>query len=78
MPKIAIFGQSWPFLEEGVIFQVLFWILDISGQFLNASISTLNFGSWLMKLGGTIWATKKMIHIDNPSGWGRNYGDRPF
>ena len=40
-----------------------------------AIISTLNFGPRSTKLHGTIWATKKMTHIDNGPGLGRNYGE---
>ena len=38
-----------------------------------AIISTLNFGPRSTKLHGTIWATKKMTHIDNGPRTGRNY-----
>ena len=40
-------------------------ILAILGQCPISIISTLNFGPWSTKLGGTIRATKKMTHIDN-------------
>ena len=51
------------------------WILAILGQCPIAIISTLNFGPWSMKLGGTVWATKKMTHIDNGPGLSWNYGE---
>ena len=50
-------------------------ILAILGQCPISIISTLNFGLWSTKLGGTIRATKKMTHIDNRHCHGRNYGE---
>ena len=42
-------------------------------QCLIASISTLKFGPWSTKLGGTVRAIKKMTQSDNRPGPGRNY-----
>ena len=57
----------------------VFWppgrILAILGQCPISIISTLNFGPWSTKLGGTIRATKKMTHIDNGHCHSRNYGE---
>ena len=39
------------------------------------SVSTIDFGPWSTKLGGTVQATKKMIQIDNSPGPGRNNGE---
>ena len=50
-------------------------ILAILGQCPISIISTLNFGPWSTKLGGTIRATKKMTHIDNGHCHSRNYGE---
>ena len=38
-------------------------------------ISTLNFGPFSTKLGGTVQAVMKMTQNDNGPGLGRNYGD---
>ena len=38
-------------------------------------ISTLNFGPFSTKLGGTVRAIKKMTQNDNIPGLGRNYGE---
>ena len=59
--------------------RAVFWppgrILAILGQCPISIISTLNFGPWSTKLGGTIRATKKMTHIDNGHCHSRNYGE---
>ena len=38
-------------------------------------ISTLNFGPFSTKLGGTVWVIKKMTQKDNGPGPGRNHGE---
>jgi len=56
---------------------VIFWgsprFLAILGHSHFAIISTLNFGPWSTKLGGTVWAIIKMTPNDNRPGPGRNY-----
>ena len=42
---------------------------------MTGSLSTLNFGPFSTKLGGTVWTIKKMIQKDNGPGLGRNYGE---
>ena len=68
-PKKISVSELW------VIFQVSPWFLAISGHSHFAIISTLNFGPSSRKLGGTVWAIKKMTHYDNGPGPGRNYGE---
>ena len=53
-------------------------ILAILGQCPIALISTLNFGLWSTKLGGTVQAIKKMNQSDNVLGQGLNYGETAF
>ena len=45
------------------------------GPFHVRGISTLNFGPFSTKLGGTVGAIKKMTQNDNGPGPGRNYGE---
>ena len=61
--------------EVRVIFPGSSQILAILGHFRPVAnlISTLNFGPWTTKLGGTAQATKKRTHIDNEPGPGRIY-----
>ena len=61
----------WPL--SGPAFRPPCWILAIPCQCPIANLSTLDFGSWATKLGGTVRATKK--HIDKKPGPGRNYGE---
>ena len=64
--------------EVGVIFQGSSWIWAILGLFPIANISTLNFGPWPTKLGGTVRVARKTTHIDNGLGSGRITEKRPF
>ena len=49
--------------------------LALLGHFHFRGISTLNFGPFSTKLGGTVQAVMKMTQNDNGPGLGRNYGD---
>ena len=49
--------------------------LAVLGLCHNRGISTLNFGPFSTKLGGTVRAIKKMTQKDNGPGPGRNYGE---
>ena len=50
-------------------------VLAVLGLFHDKGISTLNFGLFSTKLGGTIRAIKKMTQKDNGPSPGRNYGE---
>ena len=58
---------------------IIFWSLPLFLALLDHShirgISTPNFGPISTKLGGTVWAIKKMTQNDNGQGPGRNYGE---
>ena len=69
-PKKIFHPKKISVAKVGVIFRGSSWILAILGQCLIAVISTLNFGPWSTKLGGTVRATKKITHIDNGLGPG--------
>ena len=56
-----------------VIFQGSPLFLALLGLCRFISISTLNFGLFSTKLGGTVRAIKKMTQNDNGPGPGRNY-----
>ena len=59
----------------GVIFRGSPPFLALSGHSHVRGISTLNFGPFSTKLGGTVQAVMKMTQNDNGPGLGRNYGD---
>ena len=59
--------------EQWVIFQGSPRFLAVSGLCRIIGISTLNFGPFSMKLGGNVWATKKMTQNDNRPCPDRNY-----
>ena len=59
----------------GVIFRGSPLFLALSGHSHVRGISTLNFGPFSTKLGGTVRAIKKMTQNDNGPGPGRNYGE---
>ena len=61
--------------ELGVIFWGSPLFLAVSGHSHFAFISTLNFGPWLTKIGGTVQAIIKMTHNCNRPGPGWNYGE---
>ena len=52
--------------------------LALLGHSHFGGISTLNFGPFSWKLGGTVRAIKKMTQNDNRPGLGRNYGETDF
>ena len=60
----------------------IFWgsplFLAVSGHSHFTIISTLIFGPFWTKLGGTFQAIKKMTQNDNGPGPGQNYGETPF
>ena len=58
-----------------VIFQGSPLFLAVLGLCHCRGISTLNFGPFSTKLGGTVWAIKKMTQNDYGPGPGRNYGE---
>ena len=62
-----------PFSELGVIFRGSPLFLSVSGHSHFRGISTLNFGTFSTKLGGTVWAIKQMTQNDNGPDLGRNY-----
>ena len=67
---------KFPFLSNGSFFGAHpcfwpFWAIPT----LEVCISTLNFGPFSKKLGGTFRAIKKMTQNDNGPGLGRNYGE---
>ena len=66
--KISVF-------ELGVIFWDSPLFLAVLGLCHDRGISTLNFGPFSTKLGGTVRAIKKMTQNDNGPGLGRNYGE---
>ena len=49
--------------------------MAVFGLCHDRGISTLNFGPFSKKLGGTVRAIKKMTQNDNGPGPGRNYGE---
>ena len=61
----------------GVIFRGSPLFLAVLGHSHFRGISTLNFGLFSTKLGGTLWAIKKMTKNDNgpEPGWNR---EKPF
>ena len=59
--------------EVGVIFRGSPLFLALSGHSHVRGISTLDFGPFSMKLGGTVRAIKKMTQNDNGPSPGRNY-----
>ena len=61
--------------ELGVIFRGSTLFLALSGHSHIRGISTLNFGLFSTKLGGTVRAIKKMTQNDNGPSLGRNYGE---
>ena len=61
--------------ELGVIFRGSPLFLALSGHSHVRGISTLNFGPFSTKLGGTLRAIKKKTQNDNGPGLGRNYGE---
>ena len=62
--------------EQWVIFRGSTLFLALSGHSHVRGISTLNFGPFSTKLGGTVGIIKKMTQNDNGPGLGRNYGER--
>ena len=61
--------------ELTVIYQGSPLFLAVSGHSPITSISILNFGPFSTKLGGTVWAIKKMTQNDNGPSPDRNYGE---
>ena len=61
--------------ELGVIFRGSPLFLALSSHSHVRGISTLIFGSFSTKLGGTVRAIKKMTQNDNGPGPGQNYGE---
>ena len=61
--------------DQNLIFQDSPLFLAVLGLCRFISISTLNFGPFSTKLGGTVRAIKKMTQKDNGLGPGRNYGE---
>ena len=59
--------------EQWVIFRGSPLFLAVLGLCHFRGISTLNFGPFSTKLGGTVRAIKKMTQNDNGPGPGRNY-----
>ena len=49
--------------------------MAVLGLCHDRGIGTLNFGPISTKLGGTVWAIKKMTQNDNGPGLGRTYGE---
>ena len=66
-PKKISISELW------VIFQGSPLFLTVSVLCHFTIISTLNFGPFSMKLGGNVWATKKMTQNDNRPCPDRNY-----
>ena len=59
--------------ELGVIFWSSPLFLAVFGHRRVRGATTLNFGPISTKLGGIVWAIKKMTQKDNGPGPGRNY-----
>ena len=68
-PKRNSVSELWVIFRGSPLF------LAVLGHFPITSISTLNFGPFSTKLGGTVRAIKKMTQNDNGPGLGRNYGE---
>ena len=68
-PEKNSISELWVIFRGSPLFLVIFGLCHF------ISISTLSFGLFLTKLGGTVRAIKKMTKDDNGPGPGRNYWD---
>ena len=68
-PRKVSVSKLWVIFRGSPLF------LAVSGHSHFRGISTLNFGPFSTKVGGTVRAIKKMTQNDNGPGPGRNYGE---